>query len=201
MMQNVQDLRIDQYLMWAANQGLTDILRNDCETNHEYRRLQEDQNEHIAWTLAKRQALGNKKIWEDWRRAQEAKILASSNTEAALIPPEESQNCTCGKCIPKPGMWNFIEFDLKPLYTLGEGKYGTVICARHESELLFRPTYPGQRIVATKLIEHKNLVSFEREERFLLKFGKKKVSPELLASTKTKEWCVIVMVCILTLTS
>jgi hypothetical protein len=202
MIQNKYDLLMDQYLMWAASQGQADILRNDCKTASEYRRIQEDQNETIAWTRANQYSSGNKKVYDDWLKEQLTKTQAefhpdpnpdhdADTTQTSETP---SSRCTCGKCEPKPGVWNFIEFSLKPLYTLGEGKYGTVICARHDSKILFRPTYPGQRIVAVKMIEPRNKASFEREWNFLTRFAKKGVVPELLAVTTTSDWGLLVMV-------
>jgi hypothetical protein len=188
--------------MWAASQGQADILRNDCKTASEYRKIQEDQNETIAWTRAKRSSAGNKKIFDDWLQEQQAKTQPEvqpdrnpdhdmeSTQTSETIPP----GCTCSKCEPKPGIWNLIEFELKPLYTLGEGKYGTVICARHESKALFRPTYPGQRIVAVKMIEPRNKASFQTEWTFSTHFAKKGVVPELLAVTTTNDWGLLVMV-------
>jgi len=78
---------------------------------------------------------------------------------------------------------------VKPVYQLGKGTYGLVLCAINLSNRWAL----GQE-VAIKIMDKKFISSFHREQAYLLALGGHEITPKLLAVAKTDKTVVLVMV-------
>jgi hypothetical protein len=78
---------------------------------------------------------------------------------------------------------------VKPVYQLGKGSYGLVLCAINLSnrwEL-------GQE-VAIKIMDKRFISSFYREQAYLLALGEHGITPKLLAVAQADKTVALVMV-------
>lgn len=79
---------------------------------------------------------------------------------------------------------------LKPVYQLGRGSYGLVLCAIN----LAGPWSIGQEL-AIKVMDIKLKNSFDREVAFLLHLDGLEITPTLLATVQTDKVAILIMVC------